>query len=586
MNPSIHVNHLGFLCAGRKCAVVHRPGSALEFVVEDLSLNTSSTLAGRETFGVVFRGRMRPEEHPDGPYGICDFSEFSRPGVYRLSLPEHPDALSFQFVIADGVYHRLPSAFLGFLHELRSGQHQTWLRGPTHLDDAVRSDTGQAIDATGGWYDAGDTRKWMAHSTLAAWGILELWERMGCGIFGVTGEALAEEVRWGLGIIPKLQDPETGMILEDIGGGGLSRMTSGRSWWYENHAGCCGDNADNRFTDNQPGSGDERTARVQYNPIAQYTSMAMLARGARTLRALGHHAPPGWEKCASRIQSWMALQSGDEFHQWTSVRSWQALAAMEMHLAGWADPSQAEEPVRWLIRSFDQSLAFWKFSSQSPEPYRGIVHSAQPVIALASYARWFEGSPLASESRLVLAESLERYVKVMVSTNPFQFMPFGCYREETVTPGDTYRRAPNGWLYRYCMPTNHPQKINHGLSGHWMNWACAMSMAGEVLPDPSATDLAWAQVHWLTGNNRVDVSFISGLGYNNPMPHSRFLGTIPGGFMNGFCGSPEDSPFVDLRRECQWASTEYWNTPLAYCLLALARLLPTSLSASRQLGLR
>jgi hypothetical protein len=96
--------------------------------------------------------------------------------------------------------------------------------------------------------------------------------------------------------------------------------------------------------------------------------------------------------------------------------------------------------------------------------------------------------------------------------------------------------------------------------------------------------LAWAQIEWVTGNNDYDVSFITGVGYNNPMPHSRYLGTVLGGFMNGFRGSVPDIPSVDLAREAEWNSTEYWNVPLSNCLMALARLLPRTVANERKLG--
>ena len=35
------------------------------------------------------------------------------------------------------------------------------------MDDARRRDTGQHIDMTGGWHDAGDLRKWMTSALLS-----------------------------------------------------------------------------------------------------------------------------------------------------------------------------------------------------------------------------------------------------------------------------------------------------------------------------------------------------------------------------------------------------------------------------------
>ena len=84
--------------------------------------------------------------------------------------------------------------------------------------------------------------------------------------------------------------------------------------------------------------------------------------------------------------------------------------------------------------------------------------------------------------------------------------------------------------------------------------------------------MAWDQIYWTLGNNPVMATMVTGLGYNNPMPHSRFLGAFPGGFMAGFIGDSSDKPVLDLEGRAQWNTTEYWNTPLANCLMALTEL--------------
>lgn len=579
MKDSIHVNHVGFLCDARKEALITTT-TATHFQVEDLAQNASESLSGYETFKVVFEGPVAWHTFAMGEYGICDFSALRTPGLYRISLTNTSDALSFQFVIADGAFHQLPNAFLRFIKELRSGPYSSFLRGPTHMDDAKRSDTGAAMDLVGGWYDAGDTRKWMAHSTLAAWGFLEVQERL--HLF--ENSELMDEITWGLNILPKMQDPATGMIFEDVGGGGSARMKPGDSWWYENHGGCGADNSDNRFTDNIPGSGDERSVRVHYSPFVQYTSYSMLARGAAVLQSEDPDTAGHWRTCAEAIEVFMADHKTDSFHEWTAVRAWEGLAAIQGYRAGWKQKSDTTPAIEWLLDQFDHEMGFWRASSTDNEPHRGIIHAAQPIIALAEFVRSFPESKLAARSREVLSVMLDRYALVMAGTNPFGFIPFGCYKDESVTPGDTYTRAPNGWLYRNCMPVHHPMRTNHGLSGHWMTWAYALALTGDLLDDPRAKDLAWKQMYWLLGHNHRDVSFISGVGYNNPMPHSRFLGTLYGGFMNGFCGTEEDIPFVDTERRCDWRSTEYWNTPLAYCLLTLSILLPGEVKESRKLG--
>ncbi len=91
---------------------------------------------------------------------------------------------------------------------------------------------------------------------------------------------------WGTAFALRMQDPASGMIWEDVGGGGGARLSAAK-WWYENHAGCGGDNSENRFTDNARGTGDERRVRQQYNPIVQYTLVSVLLHAAGVARGLG-----------------------------------------------------------------------------------------------------------------------------------------------------------------------------------------------------------------------------------------------------------------------------------------------------------
>ncbi len=326
------------------------------------------------------------------------------------------------------------------------------------------------------------------------------------------------------------------MLFEDVGGGSTARRREGMSWWYENHSGCYADNFDNHFTDNVRESGDERSIRVQYNPLSQYTNITILARSyalyaqySAELSQRSHQAAlAAWDFCKTRL--------ADDEHLWTAVRAWRLCAALELYQAGLVALPEVDVALVALLENFNIELGFWTNAANSSEPYRAILHSAQPLIALAKYLELLPDSEQVIPVRDVLNICKLRYIEPMVATNPFRFMPFGAY-SEALTPDDVYHPWREKWYVRFCMPTHHPQQINHGLSGHWMSWAHGLAYVGQILNDSSWTALAWAQIEWLTGNNILDMSFISGIGYNNPMPHSRFFGTLIGGFMNGFRGT-------------------------------------------------
>ena len=285
----VFVSHLGYNCGDRKTVVV-RGASGDVFEVRDMSAMHPAAMGERETYVSRFTGRLRTVETPIGVYSWGDFSGCSHPGIYQVVLPKTGER-SYQFAITDGAYGWLPSLFLGFVHNWRSGNFENSIRSATHLDDGAGSRDGRRIDAVGGWYDAGDLRKWMVHSNLPALAFMEAhdalpwryadWERVDPG-----WSPWLLEARWGLDFMLKMQDPRSGMFYEDVGGGGGARKRPGMTWWYENHSGCYADNAENRFTDNVAESGDERTVRVQYNPTAQFTSVALLARASRAYARL------------------------------------------------------------------------------------------------------------------------------------------------------------------------------------------------------------------------------------------------------------------------------------------------------------
>ena len=139
-----------------------------------------------------------------------DFSDLTEAGVYRAVLPGVAGH-SFQFFINDGTFSQLPRLFLDFVHDRRSGDFENDWRGPSHLDDAIRSDTGEQIDCVGGWYDAGDLRKWMSMTMIPALGFLDVYERLDLSWNHFASEQVTDndfitETIWGVKFILKMQD--------------------------------------------------------------------------------------------------------------------------------------------------------------------------------------------------------------------------------------------------------------------------------------------------------------------------------------------------------------------------------------------
>ena len=595
--PKVYVNHVGFLCDATKRVVV--VGSdATEFQVQDMGVPWAESLDGNENWKTVLTAPLKKQSSEMGEYLEGDFSELTAPGVYRCVLPGLK-GWSYQFVLSDGVFHPLISYLLDAVHVRRSGAFENEWRGPSHLDDARRVDAGKVFDASGGWYDAGDVRKWMTTALLPALGFVDVSRRLGNHRRHFTEEHTGSddwltEACWGTDFILKMQDPETGMIFEEIGGGGEARKVPGMSWWYENQSGCYADNSDNRFTDNRVDSGDERRARTSYNPVVQYSSISVLLQTASAIESVDPERAKRYAERAGRVWAFVDDKAEeDEMHGWTVVRAWRLQAALRLHARGATSTAAVESAAEALLELWNPTTGYWWMDESREDHYRGIVHAAQPLIALGELLTGTAdgadgadnlGKALKNRALETVTTAWETYVSRLLATNPYRFMPYGLFNRDH-TSGDTYRRWDGELRFRFTMPEHSEQRVNHGLMGHWTSWAHALSLLAETTGRREIKEAAWQQLYWALGNNPVHGSFVTGVGYNHPMPHSRFHGTIVGGFMNGFRGDEKDELFVDLAGRADWSTTEYWNVPAANALQALARLLPNRIDRSRKLGL-
>jgi hypothetical protein len=580
--PNIIVNHVGFLTDGVKRGVFPADAGD-EFELQDMLQNDAEALGSFENWKVVFRGRLEAAPAALGDYRIGDFTAWRKPGVYRLTLPGGR-GWSFMFAIHDGILADIPPLFLQYIRGNRCGDFENAWRGPCHLDDAVLNPGGRPIDVTGGWHDAGDTRKWMTHCTLPALAFAR-WvasRRQAAALDDAQAREYLAEIAWGLRFIPKMQDPATGMIYEDVGGGGDSRRQEGMTWWCENVSGCCADNVQNRFTDNIPGSGDERPVRTTYNPLVQYSNTLILMESAALLAEAEPALATAARQTAAACWRFMEGRRNDEYHGWTSMRAWRLLAALAMrgHAAGGAAVDAA---LSALLELWSPQTAFWFLDAARADSYRGVLQSAQPLIALAALVEAVPDHPRRREIEGIVRRCIAEYVSPLCATNAFGYMPYGLYFHPPTT-ADRYRRCAAGRTYRLFMPAHSSHRVNMGLSAHATSWAHGLAYCARVFDLPEACDLAFNQLFWLLGNNPAQVSFVTGVGYNNPMPHSRAFGLIPGGFMNGPRGNAEDEIFIDTAGHGDWSTCEYWNPIGANAVMALVHLLPARPATDRKLG--
>ena len=185
---SIRIDQAGFETSGPKTAVLPSASSTpLAWTLTDANDK------------VVASGKTIPIG-PDAPSGESvhwiDFGSVHAPGTgYRLHVGTNA---SHAFPIVDRPFARVATAAMAFFYQQRSGlpilpafvERKDLARPAGHAPDIATCFAGRdqkgvkwpgcsyRIDATGGWYDAGDQGKYVVNGGVSTWTLLDLHERL------------------------------------------------------------------------------------------------------------------------------------------------------------------------------------------------------------------------------------------------------------------------------------------------------------------------------------------------------------------------------------------------------------------------
>jgi hypothetical protein len=524
-DPAIALNHLGFLPGARKIVLFRSNDFApTEFTLRDIS-------------GRPFRQTrpLRRSENDVVELAAGDFSDVDREGMYQVAAGGE---LSVPFFIRRDVWRRTLAKAVGYYRWQRCGVEVPNVHPVCHLDDARRRDDGRHVDVSGGWHDAGDLRKWMSSTLLNGIALLRLARNLG------DHWDLLDEVRWGNRYFLKMQDAD-GLVWADVAGG------------------VNGDNSDNHWTDNRAGTADDRylnTAKSGFNQALFVTLEAMAAQ------AYAASDPAYARTCKdAAARCWQAAKRDTG-----SARdlAWWTLAAIETSrptdIAGFAKRLGALQTTEF-IGSQKEVRGFWRASEKDAAPYNDAVHSAMPAIALLEAAAALPKHPEAQRWRDAVRLHLDEYVLPMAARSAYAIMPFGVFKGSPTA--ELYRPLAGELTYRYFMPAR-KQHWWLGTTSHLENYALLLAMAASLFGKREYRDLAYRQFEWIMGANPFGACLMTGEGMRNPYPHSRFVGLIPGGIMNGIAGNANDEPVLDTENGFDWRTTEYWSPHNAWYLWA------------------
>jgi hypothetical protein len=542
--PLVHTCHLGYVPAARKIVVYRAASGPAECTLRDIGGYPEPWQ------------RTIPLNRFACDFGPCltgDFSAVTRPGMYQITIAGER---SVPFFIDAAVWRRTLPMAMSYYRAQRCGTEAPNFHPVCHLDDARRRDTGEHLDTTGGWHDAGDLRKWMSATMTNGFAILEMarllgkwWDLAGTGL-----DPLLDEMRWGNRYFHKMQDRD-GRVFDDVAGG------------------VNGDNSDNHWTDNVPGTKDDRyvNPRKTLTIQAMFTALQAMCANAyastdaayakqcleaaeRCWRANPHEGNPLLLAYWARAASFLFTATKNAAYRDAAVALCDQLLALQQ-----AEFALEQKKIR----------GYWRESPEKEDPFLSPFGGAQPAAALLELLSAFPSHANAPRWRDALALHIEGYVLPMCARNAYGIFPYGLYIGSP-TP-ERFRPIEGRLTYRHFHQVR-KQFWWQGLNCHYASFAAVLARAAKVLNRPDYRLAAYRQLEWILGANPFGASMMTGQGIRHPYPHSRFVGLLPGGIMNGIAGNVDDEPVLDMEYGFDWRTTEYWSPHVAWYIWAVSAL--------------
>ena len=507
-----------------------------------------------------------------GLFWQADFNGFTTPGSYQI---ETDWQVSPPFAIRERVYDRIIAGYLTFLRAQRCGYEMFGVHEACHLDDGELDTDGRPWPATGGWHDAGDFRKWLAFILYHVEALVTLHERVQDDLIrgGVTPAHLREEIAWGNRLFHRMINDE-GQVYEDVAGGSAppgSGFTYEQDWWFENHPGCYGDASDNRWTDNRPGSDDERKVRTTYNPLVQWAFVLAQARAARCL------APPAAEQClklAERAARYGRRRGHDSRTLFLAAElrgNLELLAAQSTEAEQQAILALATELLN-RQDSGGEGLSGYFLEGGQADGFRSVAYAADPALTLLrlwELRGWLGGcAALVDRAADAVHRYVEEYLLADAASNPFGLTPYGVYLNPPHTDRQCFRNAGRKRGVRTFVHPFNALGFASGTGSVLLSHAHLLARASAALGPASWRSAAERLLHWTLGHNTCNRSLFTGFGYRQPIGYSFRIPQLPEALMNGFLGRPDDSPYLEESTNIEWNTLEYWSIPYLHAAQA------------------
>ncbi len=501
----------------------------------------------------TYRASLKRVHTDFGPWLVGDFSHIAATGVYQAYCG---NARGPSFAIRDDVWCRLLPDCIRFFQVMSCGRRAVGWHEACHLDDGYIREEDRYIEAAGGWHDAGDFRKWATSTALNAIALLighRLWGGREADL-GLAEGCFLEEAMQGVHYFLNIQDPDTGALLQNIGGG--------RDVPH--------DNLDCRYTDNRPRSGDERRIWPGRNatPPGKFTTLYALYANALKARD-----PELSARClaaaraSQRCDRTTGLPDADhlQWRAWGGLELWRCTAAEEDR----ADALAAlggllDLQVRTFIGGQSLTRGFFRAGPGQHAFHHKHIGAAYPIWVIAAFLDAFPGHPAAGRWRDAISLWVDDYALVFAARNPFGLLPYALYTAPPQEhPHHHYRPLGEGLCFRYFITGKMGTNARSSLD------AAALAAAARVLGRPELVTHAYRLLDWTLGNNPFQLSTMNGIGVIQPSALSFQMGNIPGGVTMGIFGDEADQPWYPHPWACTDEYYGYQTSQFLWAVLAL-----------------
>lgn len=210
---TILLNQVGYLPHVKKVAVFR-----------GLETEENFTVHNAETDEVVYIGTITDAQENTSAEETdwqADFSELTESGIYYLQ--SETCGKSDSFSIGEDVYNNLTDSMVKMFYLQRCGcevEDETFGHIACHTQQTLDYTTGEEMDVTGGWHDAGDYGRYVTAGAKAVADLLWAYEynpslfsdNVGIPESGNGIPDVLDEVRYELEWMQKMQDMETGGV--------------------------------------------------------------------------------------------------------------------------------------------------------------------------------------------------------------------------------------------------------------------------------------------------------------------------------------------------------------------------------------